>query len=125
MKPSWNPPDQELATATPSPTPTSTASGACTVSWSVANSWSGGFQLGFTVTNSGTTPTTGWTVSYSWPGSQTISQIWSASETQAGAAVTAGNLSYDGAIPVNGSTTFGLLGTGAAPSTLPGLKCTG
>ena len=74
--------------------------------------------------NSGTAPTTGWTVSYSWPGTQTISQIWSASETQAGAAVTIGNLSYDGAIAAGGSTTFGLLGTGAAPSSLPSLACT-
>jgi hypothetical protein len=90
----------------------------------VTNSWSGGFQLGFTVANSGPAPSTGWTVSYSWPGTQTISQIWSASETQSGAAVTIANLSYDGAIAAGGSTTFGLLGTGAAASTLPGLQCT-
>jgi cellulase/cellobiase CelA1 len=76
------------------------------------------------VTNSGGTPTAGWAVGYSWPGSQTISQIWSATQTQAGAAVTIGNLSYNGALPVNGSTTFGLIGTGAAPSTLPSLRCT-
>jgi cellulase/cellobiase CelA1 len=90
----------------------------------VTNSWSGGFQLGFTVTNSAKAATTGWTVGYSWPGSQTISQIWSATETQSGAAVTIGNLSYDGALPAGGSTTFGLLGTGAAPSSLPALQCT-
>ena len=36
--------------------PNSPGSG-CQVSWSVVNSWSGGFQLGFTVTNSGTAPT--------------------------------------------------------------------
>jgi hypothetical protein len=69
-------------------------------------------------------PTTGWTVSYSWPGSQAVSQIWNATESQAGAAVTIGNLSYDGAIPASGSTTFGLLGTGATPATLPSLACT-
>ena len=90
----------------------------------MTNSWSGGFQLGFTVTNSGKSPTTGWTVGYSWPGSQTISQIWSATETQSGAAVTAANLSYDGALSAGGSTTFGLLGTGATPASLPGLQCT-
>jgi cellulase/cellobiase CelA1 len=90
----------------------------------VTNSWSGGFQLGFTVTNSGSAATTGWTVGYSWPGSQTITQIWSASETQSGSAVTISNLSYNGAIPAGGSTTFGLLASGAAPSSLPGLSCT-
>jgi hypothetical protein len=90
----------------------------------VANSWSGGFQLGFTVKNSGTAATTGWTVGYSWPGSQTISQIWNATATQTGAAVSAANVSYDGAIPAGGSTTFGLIGTGPVPSSLPGLQCT-
>jgi Cellulose binding domain len=123
--PSVTPTPTPSVTATPTPTPTSTstAGGGCTVSWSVTNSWSGGFQLGFTVTNSGTAATTGWSVGYSWPGTQTVSQIWSASETQSGAAVSIGNLSYDGAIPAGGSTTFGLLGTGAAPSTLANLKC--
>ncbi len=108
----------------PSPSPSPTATGGCQVTWSVANSWSGGFQLGFTVKNSGTAATTGWTVRYSWPGSQTISQIWNASETQSGAAVTITNLSYNGSIPAGGSTTFGLLGTGTAPSSLTSLTCT-
>ncbi|HXC84806.1 MAG TPA: cellulose binding domain-containing protein, partial [Trebonia sp.] len=57
-------------------------------------------------------------------GSQTITQIWSATESQSGAAVTIGDLSYDAVIPVNGSTTFGLLGSGTAPTTLPNLTCT-
>jgi hypothetical protein len=122
--PTTTPSPTATPTTTPTPTPTSTAGAGCTVSWSVTNSWSGGFQLGFTVTNRGTAATTGWTVGYSWPGSQAISQIWSATETQSGAAVTIGNLSYDGALPAGGSTTFGLLGTGAAPSSLPALQCT-
>jgi cellulase/cellobiase CelA1 len=94
------------------------------VTWSVVNSWNGGFQLGFTVTNSGTAATTGWNVGWSWPGAQTVSQIWSASATQTGAAVSVANLSYNGALGVGGSTTFGMLGSGAAPSALTGLQCT-
>jgi cellulase/cellobiase CelA1 len=94
------------------------------VTWSVTNSWSGGFQLGFTVTNNGTTPTSGWTIGYSWPGSQTISQIWSASATQTGAAVSVTNASYDGTIAPGGATTFGLLGSGVAPTSLANLTCT-
>jgi Cellulose binding domain len=112
-------------TPTPTPTATSTSSGsaACQVSWSVVNSWSGGFQLGFTVTNSGTPATKGWNVSFSWPGAQTISQIWSATSTQSGAAVSVTNASYDGAVPAGGSTTFGLLGTGSIPSSLANVQC--
>jgi hypothetical protein len=121
--PSPTPTPTSSPSPSPSPSPTGTSAG-CTATWSVTNSWSGGFQLGFTVTNSGSAPTTGWTVSYSWPGSQTITQIWSASDTQSGAAVSATNLSYDGAIPAAGSTTFGLLGSGTAPSSLSSLRCT-
>jgi Cellulose binding domain len=109
-------------TTSPTPTPTATAA-ACQVSWSVTNSWQGGFQLGFTVTNSGQAPTTGWNISFSWPGTQTISDIWSATATQNGAAVSITNVSYDGAISAGGSTTFGLLGTGTAPTALTGLQC--
>jgi endoglucanase len=76
------------------------------------------------VTDSGTAAISGWKVAYSWPGSQTITQIWNASETQTGAAVAVANLSYDGSLQPSGSTTFGLLGSGAAPASLPGLTCT-
>jgi chitin-binding protein len=94
------------------------------VTWSVTNSWPGGFQLGFTVSNPGSAATSAWNVSYSWPGSQTITQIWSADETQSGAAVSVTNLSYNGDISPNGSTTFGLLGSGTAPTSLSNLQCT-
>ena len=106
-----------------SPTSTSPAVATCHVTWTVVHSWTGGFQLGFTVSNSGSVPTNGWTVGYSWPSGQTATDIWDASATQNGALVKATNLSYDGAIPAGGSVTFGMLGNGNLPSTLPGLQC--
>jgi hypothetical protein len=117
-----SPTPSPTSSPTPSPTPTST-SASCSVTWSLTNSWSGGFQLGFTVTNPGTAATSSWDVSYSWPGSQTITQIWDADETQNDAAVSATSLSYDGDISAGGSTTFGLLGSGTAPSSLSNLQC--
>jgi hypothetical protein len=93
------------------------------VSWSVVNSWSDGFQLGFTVTNPAAKPTAGWNVSFSWPGSQSVTQIWNATSTQSGTAVSVANVSYDGAIAAGGSTAFGLLGSGAAPSSLSNVRC--
>ena len=38
-------------------------------------------------------------------------------------AVSAANLSYNGAINPGSSATFGLLGSGSAPTTLSGLHC--
>jgi hypothetical protein len=94
------------------------------VSWSVVNAWNGGFQLGFTVTNSGTVQTAGWKVTWSWPGAQNLTQIWNATGSQSGAAVSAVNASYNGSVPAGGTTTFGMLGSGSAPAALTGLRCT-
>jgi hypothetical protein len=116
-------PTTHSPTPTPTPTPTTSPGSGCQVTWSVVNSWSGGFQLGFTVANNGTSPTTGWNVGWSWPGAQAITQIWNASATGSGAAVSAANLSYNGAISPGSSATFGLLGSGSAPSALSGLQC--
>jgi len=115
------------ASPSPSPSPTATATaapGSCQATWSVVNSWSGGFQLGFTVTNPGSAATSGWNVSFSWPGTQAITQIWSATATQSGAAVSVTNASYDGSLAAGGSTTFGLLGSGTAPAALGSVQCT-
>lgn len=111
-------------TTTPSPPPsTPSATATCHVTWKVTNSWNNGFQLGFTVTNSGTVPISGWHVSYSWAGGQTAVQIWDASATQSGATVNVTNLSYNGSLSPNGTATFGLNGQGSVPSTLTGLQC--
>jgi cellulase/cellobiase CelA1 len=98
--------------------------GACHATWTLATTWNGGFQLAFTLTNSGTAPTTDWSVSYSWPGGQTVTQIWNAAFAQSGAMVNITNLSYDGTVASGGSRTFGLNANGTAPSTLTGLQCT-
>jgi hypothetical protein len=106
-------------------TPTGTGGGStgCSATWSLTNSWSGGFQLGFTVTNTGTAATHGWRVGWSWPGGQAVTQIWNATDTVSGASVGATNLSYDGAIQPGGNTTFGLLGSGSPPGSMS-VSCT-
>lgn len=123
--PSASPSKSPSASASPSAslTPTPPAGG-CTLTWSVLSSWNGGYQLNFTVTDNGTKATNGWKVAWTWPGSQTVTQIWNANETQSGATVTATNLSYNGSIAPGGSTTFGMLGGGTAPTALSGITCT-
>lgn len=122
---SGTPPTTTTTTTPPTTTTTTTApSSGCSATWSLTNSWQGGFQLGFTVKNTGTAATSNWQVTYSWPGSQTVTQIWSASDTQSGSAVTVTNASYDGALAPGGSTTFGLLGSGSAPGSLTNVSCT-
>ncbi len=71
-----------------------------------------------------------WTLVWTFAGNQTITQIWSATQTSSGATVTAKNLSYNGTIGANGGTqAFGFnlsySGSNAKPTafTLNGTAC--
>jgi hypothetical protein len=106
----------------PSPTPTA-ASGSCSLSSSVVTSWSGGYQLQLTVTNTGTAALAGWTAGFVFADTaESVSTSWSAAVSQTGTQVTAVNDSYDGAVSAGGSTTFGMTVSGSN-SSLSALTC--
>jgi cellulase/cellobiase CelA1 len=79
----------------------------------------GGYQAKVTVTN-GSAPATSWTVSLTFPGSQTIASSWNATVSQSGANVTAVNASYNGALPAGGTAAWGMVvnGQNQPPSAL-------
>jgi len=89
----------------------------------VVGSWNGGFQADVAVRNNGTLPTSGWTVRFSFAGPQTIASSWNAVLTQTGQQVVAANAGYNGSIPANGSTSFGMVVNGANQP-LTGISCT-
>jgi cellulase/cellobiase CelA1 len=88
----------------------STGGGTCQVSY-VKNEWSGGFTATVTVTNTGTGSVNGWSLAFSFPGDQKITNAWNATVTQAGSAVTAANVSYNAAIAPGGNVQFGFQGS--------------
>jgi cellulase/cellobiase CelA1 len=88
----------------------------------VTGSWSGGYQLAFTVTNTGTTATSGWAVHFSFAGSQTIANSWNVTATQSGQAVSANSVSYNGSLAPGTSTSWGMVVNGANQP-LTGLTC--
>lgn len=102
----------------------------CDVTYSVASSWTDGFQASVTIENTGATAVDGWTVAWSFPGSQQISSYWNAEITQSGSDVTATNASWNGTLSANGGeASFGFIGTGSSsPSpttfTVNGTTCT-
>jgi len=96
----------------------SSGGGTCQVSY-VKNEWTGGFTANLTVTNSGTTAISGWTLAFSFPGDQKITNAWNATVTQSGAAVTAANVSYNATIAPGGNVQFGFQGTWASNDTSP------
>jgi chitodextrinase len=95
--------------------------GGCSAAYTVSNDWDSGFTANVTVT-SGSSAIHGWTVTWSYGGSQKITNAWNATVTQSGASVTAANASYNGSLGASASTSFGFQGTGSGP--VPTLTCT-
>jgi len=110
-------------------TPAAAAAG-CSVNYSVSSQWPGGFGASVAITNLGD-PLTSWTLTWSFGAGQTVTQAWNTTLTQSGATVTARNVGYNGAIPTNGTTSFGFNGSwnGSNPAptsfALNGVACTG
>ena len=107
-----------------------TAAEGCRVDYTVQSQWPGGFQGDVKITNLGSA-INGWTLAFTFGNAgQKVGQAWSANVTQTGTAVTASNLSYNGALAPGASTSFGFNGThtGANPRptgfTLNGAACT-
>src|ERR1700685_2489114 len=87
--------------------PAGAATSSCAAAYSVSNDWGSGFTASLTITNNGTAAITGWTVTYSYAGNQTLSSGWNGAWTQSGKAVTVTNESYNGSLAAGAATTAG------------------
>ncbi|WP_055526063.1 cellulose binding domain-containing protein [Streptomyces graminilatus] len=90
----------------PPPTPT----GACAVTYKVISEWAGGFQADVKLSNTGTTAWNGWSLGWSFPSGQSVSQLWNADYTQSGAAVKVKNLNWNANVAAGSSVSFGFTG---------------
>ncbi len=126
--PATTPPATTPPATTPPASPTASPTGACTVRWE-ANQWSNGFTANVGVTNLGAART-GWTVTFTFPGDQRVSNAWNATVTQSARQVTARNVGWNGALPTGGTATFGFQGTYSGTNARPadirldGVACT-
>ncbi|NUR57167.1 MAG: hypothetical protein HOV87_00410 [Catenulispora sp.] len=73
--------------------------------------WPGGFTANVTITNNGTAAINGWSLGFTFPGDQKITNAWNAAVTQNDTSVTAANLGYNASIPPGGSQSLGFQGT--------------
>jgi cellulase/cellobiase CelA1 len=111
-------------TTTPPRTTTPPPGGrTCTATYTITNQWQGGFQAEVKVT-AGTSAVTGWTVTWTFPNGQAVTQFWNAAVTSSGSSVTARNLSYNGSLGAGANTTFGFLGSWTGTNAAPAASCT-
>lgn len=113
------PPTTTPPTTTPPTTRPPTGSG-CSASYTVSQSWNGGFTANVTV-RAGSSAINGWRVAWTWPGGQTLTNIWNASAARSGNLQSASNLSYNGSLAAGGTASFGFQASGSAVT--PAVTC--
>lgn len=115
---------------TNTPTPTAPQTGGYVVTYAIQSDWGNGATISVTIINNTTNAVNGWTLAFSFPGNQTITNLWNGTYTQSSASVSVKDAGFNANIPTNGgSVNFGFnlnySGTNSAPTafTLNGTAC--
>ncbi|MEU6415464.1 PHB depolymerase family esterase [Microbispora sp. NPDC046933] len=125
VTPSPSPSPRSSPSSSPSP---SGGSSACRISATV-NAWNNGLTENITITNTGSSTISGWSLAFTLPGGQTITNGWNATYSPTSGQVTAKNVSYNGSLTPGASTEIGFqathTGNAAKPTafTLNGAVC--
>jgi poly(hydroxyalkanoate) depolymerase family esterase len=123
--PPSSPPPSSNPPSSPPPGPA-----ACRVTDTV-NAWNTGLTSSITITNTGSTPISGWSLTFTLPAGQTITSGWNATFAPASGAVTARNASYNPTLAPGASTGIGFQATHTGNTAVPasfalnGSPCTG
>jgi endo-1,4-beta-xylanase len=104
----------------PSPTtPSPTMETGCRVAYT-DNTWNNGFTAAVTITNTSSNTIDSWSLTWSWPGDQKVTNAWNATVTQSGNQVTARNGGHNKTIEVGGTASFGFQGSHGGDNPTPG-----
>jgi cellulose 1,4-beta-cellobiosidase len=108
--------------AVAAPSAANAQAASCSAAYSVTTDWGTGFTAAITVTDNGTAAITGWTLTYSYSGNQTLTDGWSGNWSQSGEAITVTNESWNGSLAAGASTSIGAnfsyTGTNTAPTSV-------
>ena len=106
-------------TTSPTTSPTSSGpAGACKVTYTTST-WSTGYTAQVTIGNTSGSALSGWSLAFTLPSGQTITNSWNATISPASGAVTAKNVSYNGSIAANGTVSFGFQANHSGDSSKP------
>lgn len=103
----------------------------CSVDYKSTNDWGTGFTADLTLTNRGSAPLDGWTLTYSYAGNQKLGNGWNGSWSQSGTAVTVKNADWNKTVAAGAAVSvggqFGYSGTNTAPTSFAvnGTPCAG
>ncbi|MEW2118402.1 glycoside hydrolase family 18 chitinase [Streptomyces sp. NPDC005474] len=111
-----------------SPAQGAAAATSATATYAKTQDWGTGFEGKWTVTNTGTTSLSSWTVEWDFPSGTSVTSAWDADVTSSGAHWTAKNKSWNGTLAPGATVSFGFNGAGTgspANCRLNGGSCSG
>jgi len=85
--------------------------GSCKVVYTNNSQWPGGFTAQVVITNTGSSAISSWSLVFTFPGDQKITDNYNGGFSQSGETATLTNASYNGSIAAGGSVTDGFQGT--------------
>ncbi|RDI27712.1 cellulose binding domain-containing protein [Lentzea flaviverrucosa] len=112
-------PQESKSTTTPPVVTTTPPPPPCAVVYRLDGQWQDGFQGKITIRNTGGAPINGWTLRWSFADGQSVRQMWNASVSQRGSAVTAAGVENTRSISPRGEVEIGFLGTFRGRNTAP------
>ncbi|MCX4390500.1 PHB depolymerase family esterase [Micromonospora peucetia] len=116
--PPTTPPPTTPPPTTPPPTAPPPSTGACRVGYAV-NAWNTGLTASVTVTNTGATTLNGWSLAFTLPAGQSITNGWNATYAPTSGAVTARNVSYNATLAPGASVSIGFQATHTGDTSRP------
>ncbi|MFR9721933.1 cellulase family glycosylhydrolase [Streptomyces sp. MS19] len=96
-----------------------TPGASCGVGYRVTGDWGAGFQGEIVIHNTGTAALTGWTLGFTFPDGQVVTNAWGGTVAQSGGAVSVTPASYTATIPAGGSVTVGFTASRGAVNGAP------
>jgi cellulase/cellobiase CelA1 len=128
--PTVTPTPTPTPTPTKAPTPTPTRGGGYAVAYVIQSDWGNGATVNVTVTNNTSSVVSYWNLTWTFPGNQTITNLWSGVCNQNGTAVSVSNDASNPIIAANGGAVYfgfnlSYSGTNAKPTffMLNGIAC--
>jgi GH43 family beta-xylosidase len=116
-------------TRTSTPTPTQGGTGYAVI-YDISSDWGTGGTVNVTIKNNTATAVNGWTLAWTFPGNQTITNMWNGTFTQNGPDLSVKDAGFNATIGANGGTAsfgfnFNYSGTNGKPTsfTLNGTAC--
>ena len=93
---------------------------ACHVSYSIVGSWDTGFEALLVIENSGTADLASWTLGWTFPNNQAVTNLWNGIASQSGDKVVVSSESYNGVVAAGGSVQgVGFVGSYSGANSVP------